>query len=177
MLTLYLKTEHFIKLRLGGAHIRKWLGSQFELPRPRFVAVSGPCHYLNQCWLIADNWTLRNLNWCRLFLSRKWFLKRSLQNFNYCIQVSPTITVLSTVAPDRRPIQGLVAIIKISQIINSIGLSSWCHHQIEDIFRVTGHLCGEFSDHRWPPPPPPPPPPQRPAVTRSFDIFSDLCLN
>ena len=36
------------------------------------------------------------------------------------------------------------------------------------IFRVTGHLCGEFTGHRWIPA-------QRP-VTRSFDVFFDLRL-
>ena len=38
-----------------------------------------------------------------------------------------------------------------------------------NIFRVTGHLCGEFTDPRWIPA-------QRPA-TRSFDVFIDLRLN
>ena len=36
-------------------------------------------------------------------------------------------------------------------------------------FPVTGHLCGEFTGNRWIPS-------QRP-VTRSFDVFFDLCLN
>ena len=40
----------------------------------------------------------------------------------------------------------------------------------ENIFRVTGHLCREFTGHWWIPPA------QR-AVTRSFDVFFDLCLN
>ena len=56
---------------------------------------------------------------------------------------------------------------------------SWCHCQIPfhsqgllllmmtssngNIFRVTGHLCGEFTGPRWIPA-------QRP-VTRSFDVF------
>ena len=35
-----------------------------------------------------------------------------------------------------------------------------------NIFRLTGHLCGEFTGHRT----------QRP-VTRSFDVFFDLRLN
>ena len=39
----------------------------------------------------------------------------------------------------------------------------------ESIFRVTGHLCGEFTGHRWIPA-------QRPE-TRSFDVFFDLWLN
>ena len=38
-----------------------------------------------------------------------------------------------------------------------------------NIFRVTGHLCGEFTGPRWIPK-------QRP-VTRSFDVFFDLRLN
>ena len=38
-----------------------------------------------------------------------------------------------------------------------------------NIFRVTGHLCGEFTGLRWIPA-------QRP-VTRSFDVFFDLRLN
>ena len=36
-------------------------------------------------------------------------------------------------------------------------------------FRVTGHLCGEFTGHRWISA-------QRP-MTRSFDVFFDLRLN
>ena len=40
----------------------------------------------------------------------------------------------------------------------------WCH-QIDNIFRVTAHLHGEFTG-----------PAQRP-VTRSFDVFFDLHLN
>ena len=35
-----------------------------------------------------------------------------------------------------------------------------------NIFRVTGPLCGEFTGLRW----------KRP-VTRSFNVFFDLCLN
>ena len=38
-----------------------------------------------------------------------------------------------------------------------------------NIFRVTGHLCGVFTGHRWIPA-------QRP-VTRSVDVFFDLRLN
>ena len=38
-----------------------------------------------------------------------------------------------------------------------------------NIFRVTDHLCGEFTGPRWIPA-------QRP-VTRSFDVFFDLGLN
>ena len=39
----------------------------------------------------------------------------------------------------------------------------------ENIFRVTGHLCGEFTSRRWIPT-------QRP-VTRSYDVFFKLRLN
>ena len=38
-----------------------------------------------------------------------------------------------------------------------------------NIFRVTGHLCGEFTGHRWIP--------WKKSVTRSFDVFFDLRLN
>ena len=38
-----------------------------------------------------------------------------------------------------------------------------------NVFRFTGHLCGEFTGHRWIPA-------QRP-VTRSFDVFFYLRLN
>ena len=38
-----------------------------------------------------------------------------------------------------------------------------------NIFRVTGHLCREFTCHRWLAE-------ERP-VTQSFDVFFDLCLN
>ena len=39
-----------------------------------------------------------------------------------------------------------------------------------NIFRVTGHLCREFTGHRWIPHT------QRP-VTRGFDVFFDMSLN
>ena len=42
-----------------------------------------------------------------------------------------------------------------------------------NVFRVTGHLCGEFTA---PPPPPRELPAQRP-VTRSFAVFFDLLPN
>ena len=38
-----------------------------------------------------------------------------------------------------------------------------------NIFRVTGHLCGEFTGPRWIP--------HTRPVTRSFQVFFDLCLN
>ena len=38
-----------------------------------------------------------------------------------------------------------------------------------NIFRVTGHLCGEFTGPRWIP--------HTKPVTRSFDVFFDLRLN
>ena len=38
-----------------------------------------------------------------------------------------------------------------------------------NIFRVTGHLCGEFTGPRWSP--------RKWPVTRTFDIFFDLRLN
>ena len=31
----------------------------------------------------------------------------------------------------------------------SVMLHAWWRHQMENIFRVTGHLCGEFTGHRW----------------------------
>ena len=37
------------------------------------------------------------------------------------------------------------------------------------IFRVSGPLCGEFTNHRWIP--------RAKAATRRFDVFFDLCLN
>ena len=37
------------------------------------------------------------------------------------------------------------------------------------LFRVTGHLCGEFTGHRWIP--------RTKSVTRSFDVFFDQRLN
>ena len=39
----------------------------------------------------------------------------------------------------------------------------------ENIFRVIGHLCGEFTGPRWIP--------RTRPVTRSFDVFFDLRLN
>ena len=40
----------------------------------------------------------------------------------------------------------------------------------ENIFRVTGPLCGEFTGHRWIPL-------TKASDARSLDVFSDLCLN
>ena len=67
----------------------------------------------------------------------------------------------------------------------SLWIVPWMIHAVQDlssfcicfmmtssngnIFRVPGHLCGEFTDPRWIPA-------QRP-VTRSFDVFFDLHLN
>ena len=48
--------------------------------------------------------------------------------------------------------------------------NKWWRHQMENIFRVTGRLCGEFTAHRGEFPA------QRP-VTRSFDGFVGLRLN
>ena len=45
----------------------------------------------------------------------------------------------------------------------------WKHSSNGNICRVTGHLCGELTGHRWIPL-------QRP-VTRSFDVIFDLRLN
>ena len=50
----------------------------------------------------------------------------------------------------------------------SESFKAWWRHQMET-FRVTGHLCVEFTG-------PPKFPAQRP-VTRSFDVFFDLRLN
>ena len=48
-----------------------------------------------------------------------------------------------------------------------------CAHMMtssnRNIFRVTGHLCGEFTGPRWIP--------RTRPVTRSFDVFFDLRLN
>ena len=59
----------------------------------------------------------------------------------------------------------------------SVTVVSWVHPRStlhddssnKNVFRVTGYLCGEFTG-------PGELPAQRP-VTRSFDVFFDLCLN
>ena len=38
-----------------------------------------------------------------------------------------------------------------------------------NIFRVTGHLCGEFTDHQWIP--------RTKASDAGFDVFFDMRLN
>ena len=45
----------------------------------------------------------------------------------------------------------------------------WRHHLNGNIFRVTGHLCGEFTGPRWIP--------RTKPVARSFHVFFDLHLN
>ena len=52
-------------------------------------------------------------------------------------------------------------------VIGNMNVIPWWRHQ--NIFRVTGPLCGEFTG-------PGDFPAQRP-VTQSFDVFFDLCLN
>ena len=42
------------------------------------------------------------------------------------------------------------------------------HPRWRHIFRVTDHLCGEFTGHRWIP--------HTKASDASFDVFFDLCL-
>ena len=61
------------------------------------------------------------------------------------------------------------------------GSATWIHRKIHTkkfvhglcfavgFFRVTGHLCGEFTGHRWIP--------RTKPVTRCFDAFFDLRLN
>ena len=59
---------------------------------------------------------------------------------------------------------------KITVYHNSMGFSeNMMTSSNGNIFRVTGHLCGEFTGPRWIPA-------QRP-VTRSFDVFFDLGPN
>ena len=69
------------------------------------------------------------------------------------------------------------------EIINTFKLRQFDHHLAADIikwffmmtssngniFRVTGHLCGEFTSSRWIS--------AQSPVTRSFDVSFDLCLN
>ena len=56
----------------------------------------------------------------------------------------------------------------VKHLSNTIFLNSWRRHQRKHFPRYWT-LCGEFTGHRWIPPA------QRP-VTRSFDVFFDLCL-
>ena len=58
-----------------------------------------------------------------------------------------------------------VQINALSHVLSYTMMTSWNGN----IFRVTGHLCGEFTGRRWIPA-------QRP-VTRCFDVFFDLLLN
>ena len=65
-------------------------------------------------------------------------------------------------------------IVRSNPIFESSTLISkyWCRMMTSSngtIFRITGHLCGEFTGQRWIPVPRP--------VTRSFDVFFDLHLN
>ena len=57
----------------------------------------------------------------------------------------------------------------------------WCMMTLSNgnIFRVTGHLCGEFTGPRWIPRTKAGPvnSPHKWPVTRSFDVFFDLRLN
>ena len=52
---------------------------------------------------------------------------------------------------------------------NLFMIRSWWRHQMENIFRVTGHLCGEFTGPRWIP--------RTKASDAGFDVFFDLSLN
>ena len=54
----------------------------------------------------------------------------------------------------------------------------WWRHQMKT-FSALLAICAGNSPPPSPPPPPPPPPriPSQRPVTRSFDVFCDLCLN
>ena len=48
--------------------------------------------------------------------------------------------------------------------------NEWWRHQMEKNCRVTGHLCGEFTGHRWIPH-------TKASDAESFDVFFDLRMN
>ena len=54
-------------------------------------------------------------------------------------------------------------------LLNTVSYDNMMTSSNGNIFRVTGHLCGEFTGPRWIP--------HTRPVTRSFDVFFDLRLN
>ena len=85
-------------------------------------------------------------------------------DLEFCTQLKIDVCFLCGIA---------TVIIILTEIWSTIIIVEPRHHMMTssngNIFRVTGHLCGEFTGPRWVPA-------QKP-VTRSFDVFFDLRPN
>ena len=143
-----------VQLSLGGvwARGRRSYASIFSLAEtPASVRNTGPRIDLSKCqytWWFSSTSALSR-NWFDNVISCCRDLPKNYQ-FNDC-EVVPTAVALHETLSVEKTYYCMMTSSK------------------ENILHVTGHLCGEFTGHRWIPA-------QRP-VTRSFDVFFDLRLN
>ena len=142
MLTHWGRVTHIYVSRLGHHQFKWWI-----------VAWSAPSNYLKQWWIIV-NWTHGN--------KLRWICNR---NSNIFIEENAFENVVCKMS----------AILCRCQCVNSRDFMTintrWLMMTSSNgnIFRVTGHLCGEFTvSGEFPT--------QRP-VTRSFDVYFDLRPN
>ena len=144
-----------------------------------------PSRYLNQCWLITI-WAIGNDN--DKFQSQlnqntknhwgKWVWKCCVRNFDHFVGASTwctiylvsDITCTVTATNPTTPLSVLpTAVLPSGGSTQGQRCLNMMTSSNGNIFRVTGHLCGEFTG-------PGEFPTQR-SVTRSFDVIFDLCLN
>ena len=108
-------------------------------------ACSAPIHYLNQCWYIVNS-THRNIFECNFIWNWKIFIFENAfgffsakwRRFRQCNKANDSV----------------VSLHKMGRCC-MVSLRNWSKRWLMmtssngNIFRVTGHLCGEFTDLRW----------------------------
>ena len=129
------------------------------------------------CWLSLVQLPWYECHWTSLMISQHWFRQ-------WLGVVRKQAITWANVDPDLRRHMASLGHNELKRAPDGLGKLLWsllwrgsdathAQHMMTlsngNIFRVTGHLSGEFTGHRWIPP-------QRP-VTRSFDVFFDLRLN
>ena len=103
-----------------------WHRTGSTLAQVMACCLAAPCHYLTQCWLLISVVFFRGQfhRKCSMFLSL-------IMSFRI------TNLILHPHFPEPRNVH-------VCNICNP-----WWRHSMETFFRVTVHLCGEFTSPRW----------------------------
>ena len=137
-------------LDLGAkpSHVRYQSTCQIWQLRTEHSKQVGCCYYLKQCWLIVSwamvnktnfNWILIDIHYCFNGDAFEDVACECLPFFyqRKCVVISYGSMYLAV--PDTCDCITIKIIYVLIMITSSNG----------NIFRVTGHLCGEFTGHRW----------------------------
>ena len=109
-------------------------------------------HYPIQCWLISISpYEVIRSQWLKLDYLRDTGVAMRRGKWHTCMKLDGLFQLRQGNKANKRK--------QNSMMMSSNG----------NIFRVTGHLCGEFTGPRWIP--------HTRPVTQSFDVFFDLRLN